>query len=171
MAAIAATEYLIALSPVPPAAYRSVTTEAGTVLAELHFTTAAEIDGFAKELGAELRPTGDVVGAVGDVGYRALVPVPELVVYRAAYGDGPGCIPLDHYTNPDAAKAHAEDLVGREYPENTAMQLRWYRDVTDGDDETAPSDLFVTVAGEESMTGYNATPLTVRSAYDPDRGE
>ncbi len=78
-------------------------------------------------------------------------------------------IPLGTYLTEHGARAHCEDAVRSEHPANTTLSFDWVR--YESDDTGEPWELYVTVAGVESVSGYVVTPLTAHAEYDPERGE
>jgi len=67
------------------------------------------------------------------------------------------------YATAAAAREHCEAHVRREWP--TAVP-DWIEDEEDG-----VSELYATVDGEEAVTGYAVTALTVAATYDPEVDE
>ncbi|MEV6105749.1 hypothetical protein AB0M28_13680 [Streptomyces sp. NPDC051940] len=91
----------------------------------------------------------------------------ELVVYRAEYEHE--ITPLGLYTTREAARAHCEAHIRREWPPGTALSFDWIRD---DEDPLNPEELYVTAGqNEESTTGYLVTPLTVASECDEEADE
>ncbi|GAB7036035.1 hypothetical protein AB0G35_24150 [Streptomyces sp. NPDC021749] len=88
-----------------------------------------------------------------------IVALPEAtVVYRPSHG----ALPLRHYSNLEAARAHVSDLLGREEP--GALPV-WLAD--DLEDPLSPVEAcFFGRDGEPGPTGYVITPLTIADHYD-----
>ena len=113
----------------------------------------------AAEQGEKAAPTGTTA-----------TPQPaEVTIYRASHDS----IVMGHYTNREAARAHCETYVRREF--GTACTLGW---VPDHGGEDAPEELSVfgpetdgDGVPDETCTGYIVTPLTVTSAYDEEADE
>lgn len=78
----------------------------------------------------------------------------ELTVYRASHDS----IVMGYYTNRDAARAHCEAVLRREWPNSL---LDWIEDEEDG-----VAELVAESADGETETGYVVTALTVQAAYD-----
>ncbi|MGW1127492.1 hypothetical protein [Streptomyces sp. NPDC002526] len=92
-------------------------------------------------------------------------PDADLLVYRAEHDS----IRFGLYTTAEAAQAHCEALVSREYPATASVLYEWC--VSEQGQEHAVLELDARVDGKPTYTGYTVTTLTAASAYDPDADE
>lgn len=89
----------------------------------------------------------------------------KLIVYRAGF-EGHD-IPLGLYQTTEAARAHCEAYVRREYPAGTQLTLTWSID----EDEPHIVELDVEIGGRTESTGYIVTAVPVASEYDEEVDE
>lgn len=90
---------------------------------------------------------------------------PEVTIFRAGF-EGHD-IPLGLYTNAEAARAHCEAYVRREYPAGTQLVMAWSVD----EDDPNIVELDVEINGRTESTGYIVTAVPVASEYDPESEE
>ncbi|MFD4397228.1 hypothetical protein [Kitasatospora sp. NPDC058478] len=81
------------------------------------------------------------------------------------YRAGNRSLPLGTYTNPAAARQHAEDYARYRL---AADSTRWEPADADPDQEQS---LYIGHDGHESFTAITVTPVEVRDTYDPEAEE
>ncbi|RXS64827.1 hypothetical protein EST92_30420 [Streptomyces sp. TM32] len=92
-----------------------------------------------------------------------VIALPEVTVYRPSHG----ALPLGHYSNPEAARAHVTALLRRE---ELGALLVWLAD--DLDDPLSPVEAHrFARGGVPQPTGYVITPVFIADHYAPTADE